>query len=172
MRFKYEFMSLTQIGQVFGTTSHQAGRWLAKIGLRTQGKQGLRPSKEAFEGGFVKDVPSRGQGYVWAWHSEQTVTALEDAGHRVCISPSNELLAACTLNGPFEHRRNQQLGFEIVNGDGTVAVTVTGEQNALLLRRLLNLADKHGVVSRVLGNDQKPVEVPGDDKPITADKLA
>jgi hypothetical protein len=157
MRFKYEFMSLTQIGQVFGTTSHQAGRWLAKLGLRTQGKQGLRPSKEAFEGGYVKDVPSRGQGYVWAWHSEKTVKALENAGHRVCISPSNELLAACTLNGPFQHRRNQQAGFEIINGDGTVAITVVGDQNARFLCDLLNLAERRGVISRVLGGAVPPV---------------
>jgi hypothetical protein len=51
MRFKYEFMTLTQIGQIFGTTSHQAGRWLLKLGLRTQTKHGMKPSAEAFEGG-------------------------------------------------------------------------------------------------------------------------
>ncbi len=156
MRFRYEFMSLTQIGQVFGTTSHQAGRWLVKLGLRVQGKQGLRPSKEAFDGGYVKDAPSRGQGYVWAWHSEKTVTALEKAGHRVCIAPSNELLAACTLNGPFQHRRNQQAGYEIINGDGTVAITVVGDKNARFLCDLLNVADQRGVISRVLGGAPRP----------------
>jgi hypothetical protein len=157
MRFRYEYMSLTQIGQVFGTTSHQVGRWLLKLGLRTQTKQGMKPSAEAFEGGYVKDVPSRGQGYVWAWHSEKTVTALEKAGHWLCISPSSELLAACVLNGPFQHRRNHHAGFEIVNGDGTVAITVVGEQNARFLWDVLNAADRRGVISRVLGRAGAPV---------------
>ena len=62
MKLKYEFMSLTQIGEVFGTTSHQVGRWLAKIGLRSQAKQGMKPSRDAYSGGYVKDVPSRNQG--------------------------------------------------------------------------------------------------------------
>jgi hypothetical protein len=158
MKFKYEFLSLTQIGDVFGTTSHKVGRWLAQIGLRYESKQGLKPSRDAYAGGFVKDVPSRNQGYCYAWHTEKTVKALVEAGHKVSIQPGHELLAPCRLNGPFRCRPNAQIGHEIVNADGTVAVCVTGEDNARFLTRLLNLADKHGVVGRVLGGDPHEME--------------
>lgn len=153
MKFRFQYMSLTQIGEVFGTTSHQVGRWLAKIGLRTEGKQGLKPSREAYAGGYVMDVPSRNQGYIWAWHTEKTVKALEDAGHKVAIQPGNALLLPCKLSGPFQHRANPQFGYEIVNADGSVAVLVTGEENARFVCQLLNLAEKHGVVARLLGAD-------------------
>lgn len=157
MKFRYEYMTLGQIGEVFGTSSHQTGRWLAKIGLRVEGKQGLKPSREAYAGGFVKDVPSRNQGYCWAWHAEKTVKALEEAGHEVCLSPGSELLAPARLNGPFTQRTHPQFGHEVVNGDGSVTVWVTGEDNARFLCRLLNLADKNGLVSRALGAGEKPV---------------
>ncbi len=152
MRFKYEHMTLSQIGEVFGASSHQVGRWLTQIGLRYESKQGRKPSRDAYAGGYVKDVPSRGQGYIWAWHTEKTAKALEDAGHKIAIQPGHELLAPCRLNGPFEYRPNAQFGHEIVNGDGTVAICVSGEQNAQFLTNLLNIADKHGVVKRVLGD--------------------
>ncbi len=150
MKFRYEYMTLTQIAEVFGAISHQVGRWLTDIGLRYESKAGKKPTREAYAGGYVKDVPSRGQGYIWAWNSEKTVKALEAAGHEVRIQPGSELLAPCTLNGPFEHRKHPQFGFEVVNGDGTVAVLVTGEENARFLCRLLNLAHGHGVVARAL----------------------
>lgn len=153
MSFKYEFMSLTQIGEVFGTTSHQVGRWLANIGLRYQSKQGWKASREAHARGYVKDVGTGGQNYIWAWHSERTVKALEDAGHKICIQPSSDLLLPCKVNGPFECRPNPPFGHEIVNGDGTVAITVTGEENARVLCRLLNMAHKHGVISRALAGN-------------------
>lgn len=154
MKFKYEYMSLTQIGDIFGTTSHKVGRWLVKIGLRYEGKQGLRASKKAHDEGYVKDVGTGGGGYMWAWHTEKTVKALEDAGHEVVIQPGHDLLAPCRLNGPFEYRPNSQFGHEVVNGDGTVAVCVTGEENVRFVTRLLNLADKHGIVRRVLGDKE------------------
>lgn len=153
MKLRYEYLTLGQLGEVFGTTSHQVGRWLTQIGLRYECKTGKKPSRDAYSGGFVKDVPSKGQGYIWAWHAEKTVKALEEAGHKVVIQPGHELLAPCRLNGPFQCRPNPQFGHEVVNGDGTVAVCVTGEDNARFLMRLLNLADKHGVVRRVLGDN-------------------
>jgi len=170
MKFKYEFLSLTQVGEVFGTTSHKVGRWLAQIGLRYESKQGLKPSRDAYAGGFVKDVPSRNQGYCYAWHTEKTVKALVEAGHKVAIQPGHDLLAPCRLNGPFRCRPNAQIGHEIVNADGTVAVCVTGEDNAQFLTRLLNLADKHGVVVRALGGKDERTSESGVFAPSTERK--
>lgn len=170
MRFRYEFMSLTQIGEIFGVSSHVAGRWLTAIGLRYESKQGKRPSGDAHAGGYVKDVPSKGQGYMWAWHAEKTVKALEKAGHKVALRPGHELLAPCRLHGPFEARQGEGGVYEIHNGDGTAAVHVTGEANARVLARLLNAAHRAGAVERLLGTDGELVSQRGVTSPAPAGK--
>jgi hypothetical protein len=152
MKFRYEFMTLTQLGELFAESNQKVGKWLVKLGLRTAAN---KPSREAFEGGYVEAGPSRNQGYNWVWHSDKTVAALTAAGHKLAVHPACELLAPCQLNGPFEVRSNLSFGFEVVNGDGTVAVWVRGRQNAKFVCDLLNVADRNGVVSRLLG---KPVE--------------
>ncbi len=154
MKWRFEFMTLTQIGEVFGESNQQVGKWLAKLGLRTDAN---RPSRTAFDGGYVKAGPSRGQGYNWVWHSEKTVRALTEAGHKLALHPACELLAPCQLNGPFEYRPNPAFGFEVANGDGTVAVWVRGERNARFVCNLLNVADRTGVISKVLGKSVEPV---------------
>src|SRR5262249_39816398 len=82
--YKYEFMTLTQLGQLFGVTSHQLGRWLVNIGLRNDQK---RPAKKAFDGDYCKMGPSRGDGYNWIWNTEKTVEALTQAGHKMVSPP-------------------------------------------------------------------------------------
>lgn len=145
-------MTLTQIGEVFGVSNQKVGKWLVKLGLRTAAN---KPSREAFEGGYVEAGPSRNQGYNWVWRSDRTVAALTEAGHKPALHPACELLAPCQLNGPFEVRTNPSFGFEVVNGDGTVAVWVRGKPNAKFVCDLLNVADRNGVVGRLMG---KPVE--------------
>jgi hypothetical protein len=147
MKFRFEHLTLTQLGEVFGVSSHQIGNWLVTLGLRSDQK---RPSREAFAGGYVTTAPSRGQGYNYVWHAEKTVKALVDAGRPVAVPPGCALLAPCVLHGPFVCRPHAAIGSEIVNGDGTVAVWVTGEENAAFLCRVLNAADRHGVVARAL----------------------
>jgi hypothetical protein len=56
MKLRYEYLNLGQLGEVFGTTSHQVGRWLTKIGLRYESANGKKPSRDAYSGGYVKDV--------------------------------------------------------------------------------------------------------------------
>lgn len=150
MKFRFEFMTLTQLGELFGESNQKVGKWLLKLGLRTTAN---KPSREAFGGGYVEVGPSRNQGYNYVWHSEKTVAALTAAGHKLAVHPACELLAPCQLNGPFEVRTNKSFGFEIVNGDGTVAVWVRGKKNAKFVSDLLNIAQRNGVVTRVLGAD-------------------
>ena len=161
MKFRYEHMTLTQIGQIFGTSSHEIGKWLTEIGLRYESNFGKKPSRRAFTEGYVVSVSSRGEGYLWAWHAQKTVAALQDAGHQVKIQPGHELLAPCFLNGPFECRPSPSIGFEIVNGDGSVAVNAVGEKNALFVTRLLNLADQSGFLAKHLrsGTDDREMVV-------------
>jgi len=138
-------MTLTQIGEIFGVSSHQVGKWLVEAGLRTPEK---RPSREAFAGGYVEQGPSRNQGYNWCWHSDKTVIVLEMAGHRRIPNPPHELVDPPALNGPFQARPNGSNGFDLVNGDGSVAVVVVGERNAVFVAKVLNLADQHHVLAR------------------------
>jgi hypothetical protein len=138
-------MTLTQIGEIFGVSSHQVGKWLVEIGLRGPEK---RPSREAFAGGYVEQRPSRNQGYNWCWDSAKTVKALEAVGYRRIPNPPEELVDPPILNGPFQARPNSNNGFDVVNGDGSVAVVVTGERNAAFLAKVLNLADQYGTLAR------------------------
>ena len=147
MVFKYEFMTMTQIGQLFGVSSHQIGKWLVEIGLRTGGKS---PSRAAFEYDFVTQAPSRNDCYNWVWNSARTVAALEKAGHERISNPPPYLVDPPKLNGPFKKRMNGQNGYDIVHGDGSVAIVVSGERNAEFLLRVLNLAHEKGTIARCL----------------------
>jgi hypothetical protein len=146
--FKYEFMTLTQIGQLFDVSSHKVGAWLVAIGLRTQDK---RPSRTAFDGDYVTQGPSRGTGYNWVWHSQRTTAALQKAGHRRISNPPSYLVDPPKLNGPFQKRANDKNGIDILNGDASVAIVVTGEPNADFVVRVLNAAHRTGYLERHLG---------------------
>jgi hypothetical protein len=143
--YRFEFMTMSQIGELFGVSSHQVGKWLVEIGLRTDRKA---PSQLAFGGDFVTQAPSRNDGYNWVWHSARTVAALEKAGHRRIYNPPTYLVHPAKLKGPFGKRGNTENGYDIVNGDGSVAIVVSGEENADFMVKVLTLADRHGVIAR------------------------
>lgn len=141
--YKYEFMTLTQLGQLFGVTSHQLGRWLVDIGLRNEKK---RPSQKAFDGDYCKTGPSRGEGYNWIWHTEKTVQALTSAGHKMVSPPPLDLVEPPRLVGPFTQRLGDSGMTEIAGGDGSVTTFVVGEKNAKVVCLLLNVAHRLGKI--------------------------
>jgi len=68
------FLSMKEIGKEIGWTSHQVGRLLKKLGLRTpEGK----PSREAFAAGMCAQrwTPD-GEHYLWAWDGERALRLL------------------------------------------------------------------------------------------------
>ncbi len=139
--YKYRLMTLTQLGSLFGTTSHQVGKWLVEIGLRTtKGK----PSPKAFDGKLCETAPSHGQAYQWAWVVDKVVPTLELAGHRRINPPPLELVDPPSLTGPFSEKKCDDGRIEIVGGDGEVSVIVVGSRNAKLVVSLLNLAHRYG----------------------------
>ncbi len=142
--FKYEHVNLTQLGSLFGVSSHKAGEWLVQVGLRTDRK---KPSRTAFEGKYVTTGPSRGEGtYAWVWHTEKTVKALEEAGHKRVNPPPLDLVVPPALNGPFTQRLTDSGMTEIVGGDGTVTTFVLGDENARTVCDLLNVAHRLGKI--------------------------
>jgi hypothetical protein len=149
--FDSDYASLTDIGTMFGVTSHVLGRWLSsELGLRTIGRS---PTAKAFEQGLVKRVPTgRGSddGYYYVWHVSKVVALLEAAGHKRVQQPEPPP-AAPTANlfvGPFAYRANGGDGFEITNGDGNVFAWVRGERVAAFLVKLLTLLDERGKLPR------------------------
>jgi hypothetical protein len=134
-------MTQTQLGSLFGTTSHQIGKWLLEIGLRTESG---KPSTEAFQGKYCETAPSHGQGYHYVWVVDKTVTALERAGHRRINPPPLDLVEPPPLIGPFSERVCTDGRVEILGSDGSVSLIVLGEQNAGFVLRLLHLAHAHG----------------------------
>ena len=139
-----EYSTQTELGRLFGVTSHVIGKWLAALGLRVVGGN---PTAKAQ--GLVKTAPTgRGEGdhLFFLWHTAKTVKALEDAGHRQVQLPEPYPAVANTklLVGPFSNRISGMEGYEILNGNGNVFGWVTGERAATWVVRLLNLADKHG----------------------------
>lgn len=154
-----EFLTQTDLGRLFGVSSHVIGRWLVETGLRTREK---RPSRKAFDGGFVKQAPTgRGSGYFYVWHRQKVTHVLEAAGHRPAsdsgmakqraesaihrsqgqLQPSPD----ARLVGPFEARRSSENGFEVVSGDGTVSLWGYGQHKVEKVVALLNLAYRHGL---------------------------
>ncbi len=142
--YRYEHVSLTQLVALFGVSSHKVGDWLVEVGLRTDRK---KPSAKAFDGKYVTTGPSRGEGtYAWVWHTQKTVKALEDAGHKRVSPPPLDLVEPPALAGPFTERRCPDGTTQIVNGDQSVSLVVLGDKNARFLCDLLNLAHQHNKI--------------------------
>lgn len=141
----FEYLTQTQLGEIFGITSHQVGRKLKEAGLRTATNQ---PSPSAFAGGWVKQVTVDGACTFSTWSKEKVVTLLEQTGHQrkgvgVGDAPS-PIPKRTNLVGPFAARKSSKDGYEIVGADGIVSVWVRGGTDADRLVALLNLAHRFG----------------------------
>jgi len=146
MKFRYRLLMQSQLGQLFGVSSHEIGKWLVDCGLRDQRTK--KPTAEAHQGGYCDQAPSGLQsGYCWAWDAEQTVNLLVTAGHKLLTALPEELVLPPILNGPFTI--STSCPSEVINRDGTLAVRTVGPQNAMIVKSLLDLAYRHGVLSRV-----------------------
>jgi hypothetical protein len=69
-----EFITLTELGKIYGVSSHVVGKWLKDLSLRTDDG---RPSREAIKDGFVRECPLEFGGYFWVWHREKTCEILD-----------------------------------------------------------------------------------------------
>lgn len=76
------YITMKQMGGMFGRTSHQVGKRLKELGFRTE--EG-KPSQMAFQDKLVdRKVTTEDGHYLWAWHREKTVLLLENNGwHKV-----------------------------------------------------------------------------------------
>lgn len=145
MRFRYKLLTQSQLGVLFGVSSHVIGDWLTKLGLRD--KTTKKPTREAHRGGFCDTAPSGPSGYHWAWDAEKTVAALKAVGHSLIDDLPEELVYPPELTGPFNVTKRS-----ILNGSGEVALRAATDQHAEVMAKLLNAAHRHGTLDRLLGN--------------------
>jgi len=144
-RFRYETMTQTQLGELYGVSSHVIGRWLKEAGLR----QGNKLTAEAFQGGYCcrADNPG-GDTYFWVWRPAKLVPLLERHGHKMLPLPPVHLIEPPPLSGPFGLRTDANGFSEVINADGSVAALVPGRQQADKLVAVMNVAHKHSIFSR------------------------
>lgn len=138
-----EFTTMRAIGRRFGATSHEVGRWLVEIGLRTQDRE---PSEKAQTGGYCarQRLENAYRSFV-VWHKARTIAALEQAGHRQVINPP-PIPAPTTTQfvGPFTLQENGEDGFLIQDGDGVTSLWAYSDEMARKVVKLMNLADRRG----------------------------
>ena len=156
MKYTYTHMTQTQLGELFGVTSHQIGKWLKDLGLRDEDG---KPTEDAHDGLYCKQAPSGPTGYHWVWDSSKTVTAFIDAGHLLVPNPPQNLVAPAILNGPFCVRKSAGSEFVIENGDGSVSLWANNKMTAAVVARILNVAHDNGVIDR-LCHTQRLLQLP------------
>jgi hypothetical protein len=144
MQFKYKNLTQTQIGKLFGVSSHVVGDWLTKIGLRDMTTK--KPTREAHRGGYCETAPSGQAGYHWVWDAEKTVAALRGAGHKLVDELSDELVHPPALEGPFTASNRR-----VVNASRETVLRAATSQQAEVVVKLLNAAHRHGTLARLVG---------------------
>ena len=140
MKFKNETMSQSELGELFGVSSHDIGRWLIDVGLRDPQKK--KPSWEAYHDGYC--VTASNGFFAGDWVSDKVVAKLQEAGHQMVPTPPESLVDLPPLNGPF-----RVMGNDVVNADGTLAARASSKMNAEALLRLLEMAHRAGAINKL-----------------------
>lgn len=146
-RFKYPRLTLTQLGELYGVTNQQVGKWLFEAGLRDEQN---KPTRTAHDGDYCETAPSRNNCYLYVWRPEKVVPVLERHGHKMLPLPPLDLVEPPALSGPFGVRTDSKGFTEVNNADGTVAALVPGQVNAERLVQVLNLAHKHSMFGHAI----------------------
>ena len=86
-----KYLSLTELGKLFGVSGVIVGRWLVNCGLRekyvsTEGKTVIIPTEEARDGGYIQEEKLPNDIPFYLWHRDRTIHALIEAGHTLLDS--------------------------------------------------------------------------------------
>jgi hypothetical protein len=136
MTIHNNYINLTELGRLYGVSSHNVGNALKQIGLRDRNGS---PSALAFMGNYCEQAPTnRGSGYYYIWDQAKTIKALEAAGYKTV----SEASSISHLRGPFVLNRSGSDTWEIKNGDGSTSTWAVGEADAIKLCELMNWAYK------------------------------
>jgi hypothetical protein len=73
-----EYLTMREIGWLFGVSSHVIGRTLKKVGLRFEDG---KPTRLAFVGSYCEQRWTQDHGnYCWIWSKDKTISILEKSG--------------------------------------------------------------------------------------------
>lgn len=133
---QFEYLNQTQLGELFGVSSHAIGKWLEESGL----KKDKMPSHRAHSGNYCKRTDNGKGGWYYVWHRKKTIRALEKAGHERKDKP---LPIGQGLHGPFVLREVGDF-CEVLNGDGTIGMWSVNCPAVRQLIKLMNLGYDHG----------------------------
>lgn len=70
-----EYLTQTQIGKIYGVSSHVIGKWLKGLSLRNEQGQ---PTRKAVVEGYARQAPStQPNTYFWVWHKQWTMNLFD-----------------------------------------------------------------------------------------------
>jgi len=81
-----KFVSITDLGKLYGESRVLVGKWLVECGLREEytqpdGKTCLVPTPRAISEGYVKQAMAPNERVFYLWHLDRTIQALKECGH-------------------------------------------------------------------------------------------
>lgn len=88
------FITMTALGSIYGFNSHDVGRKLKGLALRTDDG---RPSQRALDEGFVQERLLEFGGSHWLWQEQKACEALDGAGYRRGGDKGEEIFDGCFL---------------------------------------------------------------------------
>ena len=143
MKYRREYMDMNQLGRLFGVSGPVVGSRLKKLGLRDQWRN---PTWRAENQQLTDYSYERHGTYTKLWHVERTVEILQDAGLELA-SPAPELSERPVESDPT--RRSEPANDE-------VGIVVTGETNARIVQRVMNIAHRAGILERLIVMNTQP----------------
>lgn len=143
MTYRKLTMNQTDLGRLFGVTSHVIGRWLTKAGLK-----GVTPTPQAIRDGYAVSCPFDETRAGWYWVPDKVVPVLLADGHELVPDLPIDLVVIPDLHGPFEI--SQADPRVILNGDKSVALRAGSARNARAIHHFLLLAESVGGLAKAL----------------------
>ena len=143
MPYQKRFMNQTDLGRLFGVTSHVIGRRLTKAGLK-----GTIPTPQAIRDGYAVSCPIDETRAGWYWVPDKVVPVLLAAGHELVSDLPQDLVVIPDLHGPFEISQSDPR--VILNANGTMAFRAASARNARAIYGFLVTAERVGALARAL----------------------
>ncbi len=145
MKYTKKLFIQSELGKLFGVSSHTIGKWLVDCGLRDHNGQ---PTRRAIDEKFCGPLLATMQYTNIGWNPDKTVPLLISHGHKLVDQPPSWLVQTSNLHGPFAISvSNPNV---VVNSDGDFVAETSSAKHSTVISRLLDLAHKHGVIERLL----------------------
>ena len=135
MRFKYEYISINDLGTLFGLGRREMGKILKRLGLRDENGN---PSKKAFDQRFLDPrFQMNTTNYPNCWNSEKTVKEILGSGLKILTPPPSHLVEPPRMVTPLTVKAIDTR-CHIYNSDEEEIMIVFGEKMANNLIYFLN----------------------------------